>query len=214
MTRRATGPRDDLGHTMGSAIRARRLAQGVTMQVLADRAELSQPFLSKVERGMARLSMRSLDRVAHALGTSAVGLFAGMAADLAVEVVRRSERPMLPEDDDSTVRITAHALTRRPGQLRIVEFEGGPTVMSEAPFVHRNDALSLIMEGTYEFEADGQHFVLEPGDTLCATGGVAHRYRVLKGPARMMLIIVSEDVQVIPDPIVARRRPRRRTARP
>ncbi|MCY7299141.1 MAG: helix-turn-helix transcriptional regulator [Ilumatobacteraceae bacterium] len=77
----------DLVTSIGSQVRVRRRQQGVTLQELAERADLSQSFLSKVERGMAQLSIGALNRVAQALGTSALGLFGGMNPDRRVEVV-------------------------------------------------------------------------------------------------------------------------------
>lgn len=189
---------DQLSRDIGAAIRARRTSQGVTMQVLADRAGLSQPFLSKVERGMAQLSMRALDRVVKALGTTAVGLFGGLATDHGVEILRSADRPELPTFDDGNA--VSHALSLRPGQLRAMEFVGGPPEFPDPPYMHRNDSLSIVVEGTYEFIAGGERYVLKKGDTLSASGGVPQTYRVLKEPARMMLIIVSEDVQVVADP--------------
>ena len=168
------------------------------MQELARRAELSQPFLSKVERGVAFLSMRALDRVAHALGTTAVGLFGGMASNRSVEIVRVDDRPELPTYDAGTA--VAHALTSRAGQMRVVEFDGGPTEYPDEMFVHRNDSLSIVLAGTYEFDVDGEQHLLAPGDTLSAAGGIAQRYRVLEEPARLMVVIVSEDVHVVADP--------------
>lgn len=207
VTKRAT-PSDELAGTIGAAIRKRRVDQGVTMQELANRAGLSQPFLSKVERGIAQLSMRALERVAQALGTSALGLFAGIGPELVTDVVRASERPHILTDDLGTG--VAHAMTRRPGQLRIVEFVGGNKVMPKVPYLHRNDATSIVLEGTYEFESNGIRHTLEAGDTYSASGGVPHTYRVVRKPARMIVVIVSEDVQVVPDAV----RPTPRKVRP
>ena len=110
--------------TMGQAIRSRRLEQGLTMAQLAERADLSQPFLSKVERGLGRLSMSAIDRVAKALGTSAVGLFAGSEPPAPIDVVRRDERLRIDAYDHGEG--IGQALTRRSGQLRVMEFVGGP----------------------------------------------------------------------------------------
>jgi len=184
--------------SIGSQVRVRRRQQGVTLQELAERADLSQSFLSKVERGMAQLSIGALNRVAQALGTSALGLFGGMNPDRRVEVVRADERRKMPSSDDGSGLV--HALTGRPGQLRVVELAGGPSSMPEEFFWHRNDALSLVLEGVFEFEVDGDLYELHPGDALSATGGVAHRYRVLSPPGRLIVVIVSEDVEVIVAP--------------
>ena len=57
---------------MGHAIKQRRHAHAFTLVDLAERAGLSQPFLSQVENGRARPSMSSLHRIATALGTAGV----------------------------------------------------------------------------------------------------------------------------------------------
>ncbi|MEI7548498.1 MAG: helix-turn-helix transcriptional regulator, partial [Actinomycetota bacterium] len=63
-----TSTDDDRWASLGTAIRGLRLAVGLTMVELADRAGLSQPFLSQIENGRARPSMQSLYRIATALG--------------------------------------------------------------------------------------------------------------------------------------------------
>ena len=49
-------------------LRAVREARGMSLRELARRADLDPTFLSNVERGRERLSVRSLERVAKALG--------------------------------------------------------------------------------------------------------------------------------------------------
>jgi transcriptional regulator with XRE-family HTH domain len=183
---------------MGQAIRSRRLEQGLTMAQLAERADLSQPFLSKVERGLGRLSMSAIDRVAKALGTSAVGLFAGSEPPAPIDVVRRDERLQVDAYDHGEG--IGQALTRRSGQLRVMEFVGGPEDFADTPYVHRNDSVCVVLSGTYEFEFDDTVVVLHDGDSVSAGGGVGLRYRVVEKPARMLLILVSEDVDVAQRP--------------
>lgn len=53
---------------VGSNIRACRKAAGLTLESLAERAEMSWPYLSEVERGRENISLDKLAQVARALG--------------------------------------------------------------------------------------------------------------------------------------------------
>lgn len=185
---------EPLSTLIGRAIRSRRHALGLTLTELAATSHLSQPFLSKVERGIGQLSIPAVDRVAKALGTSAVGLLATMSGEASVDIVRRSERTtFIPFEHAEGL---GHIVTRRSGQLGVFEIEGGPAQFSAEPFIHRNDSVCVIVSGTYEFEIDGTVVLLEEGDSVSASGGVGQRYRVIDGHGRMLLIFVSEDVEV------------------
>ncbi len=194
-------PPDEFTTAIGRAIRARRLERGRTMAELASAAGLSQPFLSKVERGVGRLSMGALDRVARALETSAVGLLAGSESPAVIDVVRRGERRAMPAYEHGNG--LGQALTRRSGQLRVVEFDSGPPEFNSLPYVHRNDTVCVVLSGVYEFELDDVTLTLRDGDSVSCSGGVRQRYRVVEQPARLLLILVSEDVDVIPRAVEA-----------
>ncbi|HTR94284.1 MAG TPA: cupin domain-containing protein [Trebonia sp.] len=71
-----TGGGEDVGLRLGGAIRVRRRLLGMTLVEVAGRAGLSHPFLSQLERGLARPSMRSLTAIAATLGTTAQALMA------------------------------------------------------------------------------------------------------------------------------------------
>ncbi|MGP4052726.1 helix-turn-helix domain-containing protein, partial [Streptomyces sp. 2A115] len=72
---------------VGAAVRRRRRALELTLAVVAERSGLSVPFLSQVENERARPSMRSLERVADALGTTRVELLAAADPARSVDVV-------------------------------------------------------------------------------------------------------------------------------
>ncbi|MEZ5282305.1 MAG: helix-turn-helix transcriptional regulator [Acidimicrobiales bacterium] len=188
-------PNVELAQSLGAEIRTRRLERGLTMAQLAEASELSQPFLSKVERGLGTLSMASLDRVARALGTSAVGLLGGPTAPTSIDIVRKSDRHRLPAYEGQAG--FGEALTRRSGQLRVIEFDSGPVNFLDEPYVHRNDSVCVVISGSYEFEFDDTRVILTEGDSISASGGVRQRYRALEQPARLLLILVSEDAEVV-----------------
>lgn len=73
---------------VGAAVRRRRRALELTLAVVAERSGLSVPFLSQVENERARPSRSSLERVADALGTTAVELLAAADPACSVDVVR------------------------------------------------------------------------------------------------------------------------------
>jgi transcriptional regulator with XRE-family HTH domain len=70
----------DADERLGRAIRCVRHDRGMTLVQVAEASGLSQPFLSQLERGRTRPSMRSLFRIAAALGTTQQALL-GMASD-------------------------------------------------------------------------------------------------------------------------------------
>src|SRR5688572_29170358 len=88
---------------LGSTIRRLRKEQGLTLVQLAKLAQLSHPFLSQLERGLTHPSMRSLHRIALALGTTQQTLLASSVptADLdgrcsAARLVRAGEGASVP----------------------------------------------------------------------------------------------------------------------
>lgn len=66
MPHRATNPRK----LLGEAIRAERLARGLTQEQFAEKAELSINFVGNVERGEQAVSLDSLAQMAAALKVS------------------------------------------------------------------------------------------------------------------------------------------------
>jgi len=62
----------------GDNVRARREAQDLSQEQLAERADLDRTYISGVERGVRNLSLISVVRIAKALKTSAAELCEGV----------------------------------------------------------------------------------------------------------------------------------------
>lgn len=65
-----------LQETVGSNIRQRRQALGLSQQVLADRANISRRMITLIENGTGNASLGTLDRLAEALDLTLAGLVA------------------------------------------------------------------------------------------------------------------------------------------
>ncbi|POX36244.1 hypothetical protein C3486_34585 [Streptomyces sp. Ru73] len=172
---------------VGRAVRRRRRALDLTLAELAGRTGLSKPFLSQVENDRARPSMRSLQRIADALETTAVQLL-GAAEDRRTVDVVRADAAALADGGAGTVR----PLVRGQQQLHALEFTGAHDWGRE--FRHPNDELLYVVEGAVEAEAEGERYELRRGDTLYCTGGVTHRWRALEPGARVLLVGVADDI--------------------
>lgn len=71
-----------LRHLVGEQLRRERLRRGETLREVAERAGVSTPYLSEVERGRKEPSSEILAAVAGALETSLLDLTRGVAERL------------------------------------------------------------------------------------------------------------------------------------
>lgn len=174
---------EQLLRQLGGTIRARRRSLGLTLVDVAGRAGLSHPFLSQVERGVARPSMRSLTAVAAALDTTAQALLALPGAEPVSVVPSRDALPTV-DSPGGTVRSLVHG----ERAMLPLEFTGAPEVFEEY-YVHTGDEFLYVAEGVIEVDVDGALSILGDRDSLYYEGGIRHRWRrAADGPVRVILV--------------------------
>jgi quercetin dioxygenase-like cupin family protein len=184
---------EDVGVRLGSAIRARRHLLGMTLVEVAASAGLSHPFLSQLERGLARPSMRSLTAIASTLGTTAQALMA--ASELAavpvaepVSVVRRrTDEVALVDSPGGSVR----PLVRGERAMLPVEFNGAPRDFDEY-YRHDGEELVYVVRGQIEIEVEGELHTAAAGDSVYYPGGYRHRWRSLSDE-EVRLVVVQQN---------------------
>ncbi|WP_082485060.1 helix-turn-helix domain-containing protein [Rathayibacter sp. Leaf296] len=175
----------------GSRIRALRRARGLTLVQLAERADLSHPFLSQVERGLARPSMSSLERIALALGSSAVELLvddpeeAGAGTHAPASSIVRARAGVSGRFGEGTARM----LVEGPHRFQVLELEGDTT--TDGRFhAHAEDEFITVLSGSVRYEIDGEPpTILAVGDSAYTRSGARHRWRSEDGaPYRLLLV--------------------------
>ena len=187
-----TGPAVEVSQEarLGRQIRQLRHEQGLTLVALAARTQLSHPFLSQVERGLARPSMTSLERIAQALRSSQSDLMARAAGAALTQprtpftVVRSDQGTVLPSAGGS-----ARLLVDDGAHFHPMIYTGDNGGFDEY-YQHVEDEFVHVVLGAIEVDLGGSGMVrLAAGDSLYYSGGTPHRWRTLDGSHYRLLAV-------------------------
>jgi transcriptional regulator with XRE-family HTH domain len=173
---------------LGARVRELRQDRGLTLKALGRRAGLSHPFLSQLERGLARPSVGSVERIAQALQVPVGSLW----------TARPSEAARLIRADEGSV--TEHPETGAPGgirelpvsstTMRVREWSGGGRRWPKESETTTGEVLLYVVRGAIEVDLDGTVHDLGPGDALTFDGSVRHRLR-RRGPTSTRALYVA-----------------------
>jgi quercetin dioxygenase-like cupin family protein/DNA-binding XRE family transcriptional regulator len=175
---------------LGARIRSLRQAREMTLAQAAAAADLSHSFLSQVERGLERLSMNSLFRIARALGTTQQALLTDAPSERpsgGYEVFRAAEASPL---DAGSGPVTVFA--RSGGRFVPMMFSGS---FGDEPlwWEHDEEEFVYVVEGELEMTLGDETVILRAGDSTYYEGGVRHRWRTLPGETARILVVKEHD---------------------
>jgi len=179
---------DAMAANLGAVLRRLRKAQGLTLQQLASRCGLSQPFLSQLENGKAMPSLMALHHVAQALNTTAHSLLLPQER-LETSLVRHGEGEIYQLVEGASVRF----LTRGASHLmepNEVAFDPGTATVNLG---HEGEEVIYVLEGCLRVGLEGSQPVeLNRGDvytypatiphTMTAAGEAGCRFLVVTSP--------------------------------
>jgi transcriptional regulator with XRE-family HTH domain len=159
---------------VGERLRAIRQLRRRTLRAVAEQADVSESFLSQVERGKASASIASLTRIASALGVAVSDLFEPDGSRRPPRVLRREARPVLAFGKLGR----KYMLTPRPLEhLEVFVGEldpGGST--GEEPYTHGDsEELFLVLGGRVHLQLGTDVHELEAGDSIEYRSSVPHR---------------------------------------
>lgn len=182
---------EEVGIRLGEAIRNQRRRLGLTLVDVGGRAGLSHPFLSQLERGVARPSMRSLTAIATALETTAQALLAAESTvDQPVEPVS------IVRDDGGTRSVeapggTVRTLVNGERSMLPVEFTGAPKQFHEY-FSHSGEEFVYVVHGSIELDIGGTLHAVSTGECAYYAGNLVHRWRSTTR-AEVRLVVVQQN---------------------
>jgi transcriptional regulator with XRE-family HTH domain len=183
----------DMPLRLGAKIRQLRRGRGLTLVRLADLADLSNPFLSQLERGLTRVSMDSLHRIARALGTTAPGLLAASTSETSAPHVlfTQASDSGTPAADEAVAPEGQQARALVSGDRAMYPFEVFVTSGIYDEF-HQHEFAEMIylLSGRLEVDLDTEGVLrLSTGDNLYLSSGVRHRWRAQGGRKARALVV-------------------------
>ncbi|MFL6548510.1 MAG: helix-turn-helix domain-containing protein [Povalibacter sp.] len=187
-------PPANLAASVGATIRRLRSAQGLTLADVADRAQISQGMLSRLETGAVSPSLETIAAVAAALGADLPTLFRGLA-------VQPSDAQLVSKGEGLEV---VRRGTKRGHTYHLLASDRGPRKTFEPflvtlnnkseifpDFEHPGTEMIHMLEGSLRYRHGSESFLLKPGDTLTFSGEVPHGPQTLiKLPIRFLSIII------------------------
>lgn len=182
---RTSGDPEAAARALGARLRALRHRRGLTLTQVAAQADLSHSFLSQVERGLERMSMTSLFRVAQALGTTQQALLTESPdppAQGRVHVFRDAAGTPL-DAGGAPVRVMAR------GNPKFVPMIMSGTFAEDMWWVHDEEEFVLVLEGSLIVILDDEEVELAAGDAVYYDGGIRHRWRTEPGATARVLTI-------------------------
>jgi transcriptional regulator with XRE-family HTH domain len=166
---------------LGARVRELRHERGLTLKALGRSAGLSHPFLSQLERGLARPSVGSVERIAGALDVPVGALWSAPRQEGA-QVVRA--------DEGTTALPGLRELWTDGNGMRVREWTGGDRSWPEEAETASGEVLLYVVRGGVGVDLDGTVHSLAAGDALKFDGAVRHRVR-RAGPATTRALYVA-----------------------
>lgn len=159
----------------GHLLKLRR-ARGNTLAQVARQAGLSISFLSAIERGRAKPSIATLQRLAVIYKTNVLSMFGSHDEDASHRLVRASDRKVLRPEPGVQMEL----LVLGKSQLEPHIFRIAPGISSGGSYHHEGEEFIHVLQGSIEVWLDEiEHYLLSAGDTLHFESTHAHRWKSL-----------------------------------
>ncbi len=185
------GTKKSKAERLGAEIREVRNARGMTLNALSETVSCSTAYLSRIERGTARVSAVLLAEIGAALGVDPGWFFPTERGAGPLErehVVRRADRrPLSGLYTRSTLELgfedelLSSTLSGRC-YLLLSRFQPGPGTWPEnlaeiESYAFEGEQHGLVLSGEIEFRLGDEVIVLETGDSFSYPSLIAHRLR-------------------------------------
>ena len=157
-------PISDIDQRIGTRIRELRSQRGLTLDSLADRADVSRAMLSRIERGESSPTAQLMNKVCGGLGITLSALFAETAT-AANPIARRETQPTWR---DPATRYLRREVSPAGSSVDIVEVEFPPrrSVAFDNMRLPGVEQQVWVLDGTLEMELGGETIRLAQGDCL------------------------------------------------
>ena len=151
----------------GRRIRQLRVKNGLTLEELASRTELTKGFLSQLERNLTSPSLQTLEDVAEALGVNMSQFFAEEEDE---KIVFTQDDVFVDEQDEYTINWIVPNARKNIMEPIIIELKPGNDSKEIAP--HEGEEFGYVLSGKIMLvrETGRQEIPVKKGETFYIRG--------------------------------------------
>jgi transcriptional regulator with XRE-family HTH domain len=182
----------DEQRSLGIRLRKLRKSKQRSLKSIAADAQVSESFLSQVERGLTSPSIASLRRICLALGENMGALFAEEfdSSEADDRLVRVADRRRIFRPDGSADYLLTPPLARH---LEIHHNVVAPGRTSgPEPYTHEGEEECVhVLEGSLQFQWNGTTYDLHSGDAILIDPKVGHSFANITDRSAVVMWIIS-----------------------
>ena len=156
---------------IGKRVRELRVRNGLTLEELASRTELTKGYLSQLERNLSSPSIQTLEDLTEALGTSMAEFFAEEQEE---QIVFGTKDAFVDEEDDRTIHWIVPNARKNAMEPVILVLKPGAESKHIDP--HEGEEFGYVLKGRLMLCIDGDKKIrrVRRGENFCLKGRKAH----------------------------------------
>ena len=173
--------------SIAESLRDERTRAGLTLEQLAQRAELSVPHLSRLESGERQPSVAALIALSRALGVSMSTLLGERRGAPAISTYAAGG----PKHEANGLTIAPCSGFPGSTTLEALQITISPDRQPTEPARHRGEEWVYVVRGRLRLEFDGQLHLLDAGATAHFDANRPHRLGA-EGTAAEVLVVAAD----------------------
>jgi transcriptional regulator with XRE-family HTH domain len=174
---------------VGSRLRELRQERGLSLRTLARTSGLSTNALSMIERSRTSPSVSTLYKIADALGVPITAFFRLEPPRRNIVFRKATERIHVSVPRGVWEGLGGEEFTGGVEPL-MLNLERGAN-SGQFTMLHSGHEFVLCLDGSLEYEVEGQRFSLSPGDSLLFSAQLEHRWRNSGAAQTQVLVVLS-----------------------
>ncbi len=184
---------------LGQKIQAFRRRQGMTLQRLAERTNLSKSLLSKIENGKVSSPVSTLFKIAQAFQARVADFFDEVEGDAPLVIVKKGEGFKYREKMPCWLyECEALAYKRRKKLMEPFITTTNRRSAGKVFFRHPGEEILFVLEGTMKFLHGEQEWIVRKGDCVYFDASIPHG--VVSADGRRVRVFMVSAVGVNTNP--------------
>ena len=162
---------------VGQKIKELRLDARLTLNELAEKAGISQGYLSKIENSKNAPPVSTLLMIAKALGVGISQIFGENESQMPISLVRKKDRPFVARNGSIfgySYQALAHKFQNKHFDPYILHIPGDLKRETDFHFEHKGEEMMFVVKGKLRFFYGEQEFILVEGDCIFFDSSIPH----------------------------------------